>query len=323
MPFPTSLSLLPLLVPLLSVPAVPLDGAPTGEGLATLATAPVTSVRRRPVHRQPPSGCEDPGSPAYDAVAIGQVNRGRLSQGRFVGESEIIRHVDAHDCNFWGTTELAGAIERVAASIAADHPGARLTIGELSRREGGEIAGHASHENGLDVDLGFYWLDERGRAYEPGRFVNVRRDKTTRVGGRTLTFDTARNWKIIEGFLTDPEADLNIVIVHPRIRRWLLTHARTHGVDRELRRRAAIVLRRPNRGSHPHLNHFHLRIYCPESAGRCEDKNALYDWVARARATEESESVASRSSASPTEGESSGPGASPSITNTGTGRTRS
>lgn len=297
----TPLLFLPFLLPFLSMPVVSPEA--TVAEPATAATSPSTVrapappartspapepavVSPRSTNRQAPSGCVAPASSARPSVASGRVNAGRLSRGTFVGESELVRHVDAHDCNFWGTTELAGAIERAARSVAAERPGARLTIGELSKRRGGDIHGHASHENGLDVDLGFYWLDSRGQPYEPRGFVDVRPDRTARVDGRKLTFDTARNWALIEAFLTDPEADLNIVVVDIEIRRWLLEHARAIGVDPVLRRRASIVLRIPNAGAHPHRNHFHLRIYCPESAGACRDKNELYDWVAEARARE-------------------------------------
>lgn len=280
--FSTSLTFLPFILPFLSLPVAPLEPSAVSERTAHVQPPVVSPAPRH--HRQPASGCEGPEAPVYDSVASGRVNHGRLRGGTFVGESEALRHVDAHGCHFWGTTELTGAVERVAERIAADRSGARLTIGELSKRRGGEIHGHASHENGLDVDLGFYWLDARGRPYEPAGFVDVRPDKTARVDGKTLRFDVARNWEIVEGFLTDPEVDLAIVVVDIRIRRWLLDHARAIGVDPALRRRASIVLRIPNAGAHPHRNHFHLRVFCPESDGACRDRSAPYEWVAEARA---------------------------------------
>ena len=66
------------------------------------------------------------------------------------------------DWRRWGTAELVSTIE----SIAADYQvrfgaGPRLVIGDLSRPHGGSFgekfggAGHASHQNGRDVDI-FY-----------------------------------------------------------------------------------------------------------------------------------------------------------------------
>jgi murein endopeptidase len=62
----------------------------------------------------------------------------------------------------WGTAELVSTVE----SIAADYqvrfgPGPRLVVGDLSRPRGGSFGekfggvGHASHQNGRDVDI-FY-----------------------------------------------------------------------------------------------------------------------------------------------------------------------
>ena len=235
-------------------------------------------------HRAAPSGCSPQSAvPSYDSASHGTPQRGRLSRGKFLTESNTIHHVDAQDCNFWGTDELTGMVQRVARKVAAEHPGVRLTVGELSKRRGGDIHGHGSHENGRDVDLGFYWVDEDGRPYEPSRFIDARRDKTAMVGGKKLTFDVERNWKIVEALLTDEEADLNIIVINARIRRWLLDYAREARVSPDLRRRASIVMRVPARGSHPHLNHFHVRIWCPEDDGQCRDRGQLWEWVEEAR----------------------------------------
>ena len=252
------------------------------------ASEPTPATRIAPAvpvgHRAAPSGCDEAVVPSYTSLSYGTPTRGRLSDAQFLGESEFVHHVDAQNCNFWGTDELVGVVGRVARKVAAENPGVRLTVGELSQEEGGDIVGHSSHENGRDVDFGFYWVDEDGLPYEPSRLINVRADKTAVVDGKTLTFDVARNWKIIEALLTDEEADLNIALINVRIRRWLLDYARESGVSDDLRHRASVVMRVPKRGAHPHLNHFHVRIYCPEDDGQCRDFNGLWDWVADARA---------------------------------------
>lgn len=277
-------------LPFFFLPLDPADIAPVSKALpSTVDLAPVARFATPepepvPGHRAEPSGCTAATVPLAESVSTGTPTRGRLTHGKFLEESELVRHVDASDCNFWGTDELVGAIERVATAVAEEHPGHRLTVGELSKRRGGDIRGHGSHENGRDVDFGFYFLDEAGLPYEPGRLIRVRRDKTARADGEVLTFDVARNWKLVEALLTDEEADVNIILVDARIRRWLLAHARSIGVADELYRHASRVLLRPRRGDHPHRNHFHVRVYCPESDERCRDFNGLWDWVERARA---------------------------------------
>lgn len=234
----------------------------------------LTAILPPPGHQAPPSECLPPADhPTRPARASGAPDDGKLHRAHFLAESGSIRHVDAWGCHFWGTDTLVGALQRVAARIEAEHPGARLTVGELSMREGGDIAGHRSHENGLDVDLGFYWTDEHGLPYEPRRLLQAGPDRRGHELGRTLTFDLARNWALIEGLLTDPSAELAVVVVNAQVRQWLLDHARATGVGRRLRRRAAKVIRIPRPGRHPHRNHFHVRIFCPEHAGACRDLN--------------------------------------------------
>ena len=79
----------------------------------------------------------------------------------------------------WGTDRLIRTTLRVARRYRRENPGApRLTIGDLSRPRGGDFGpqygeiGHASHQNGLDIDIYYPRRDRRERAptqAEPGR----------------------------------------------------------------------------------------------------------------------------------------------------------
>jgi murein endopeptidase len=71
----------------------------------------------------------------------------------------------------WGTDRLVRTVLRVVDEYAAAHPDApRVGIGDLSRRNGGDFGptygwpGHASHQNGLDVDVYYPRLDRKERA---------------------------------------------------------------------------------------------------------------------------------------------------------------
>jgi Penicillin-insensitive murein endopeptidase/Zinc carboxypeptidase len=71
----------------------------------------------------------------------------------------------------WGTDRLVRTVQRVLSEYAEAHPDApRVGIGDLSRPNGGDFGprygwpGHASHQNGLDVDLYYPRLDRTERA---------------------------------------------------------------------------------------------------------------------------------------------------------------
>ena len=70
----------------------------------------------------------------------------------------------------YGNQRLVRTLLSVLAGYAADHPGApRVGVGDLSRRHGGDFGaryggiGHASHQNGLDVDVYYPRRDRRER----------------------------------------------------------------------------------------------------------------------------------------------------------------
>ena len=81
----------------------------------------------------------------------------------------------------WGTDRLIRTTLRVARRYMRENPRApRLTIGDLSRPRGGDFGpqygfiGHASHQNGLDVDIYYPRRDRRERPPKQPSQVDVR-----------------------------------------------------------------------------------------------------------------------------------------------------
>jgi hypothetical protein len=100
--------------------------------------------------------------------ALGYPHAGRMVAGvrlpaegaHFFTWDPIRRRSPDRDWRRWGTDDLVRTTLRVARAYATAHPGApRLGIGDLSRRHGGDFGprfgaiGHATHQNGLDVDV--------------------------------------------------------------------------------------------------------------------------------------------------------------------------
>ena len=120
-----------------------------------------------------------------ESVALGRPNAGRLVRGvQLPSEGEDfftwdpIRHTTPNrDWRRHGTDHLVRVLLRVLAEFRAAHPGAaRVGIGDLSRRHGGEFGahfgglGHASHQNGLDADI-YYprWDGQERRPFKPSQ----------------------------------------------------------------------------------------------------------------------------------------------------------
>jgi hypothetical protein len=113
------------------------------------------------------------------SVAVGDPAAGRLIRGvRLPSEGEhfftwdpVKRRSPNRDWRRWGTDRLVRLVLQVAREYRAAHPGApRMAIGDLSRPRGGDFGpqfgyiGHASHQNGLDVDIYYPRADGRERA---------------------------------------------------------------------------------------------------------------------------------------------------------------
>jgi murein endopeptidase len=111
-------------------------------------------------------------APAADAAcrsrALGETNHGRLACGvQLPGETDALVTWDfplARSPNRgwrrWGTQKLIDTVELISLDYGTRFPiGPRLVVGDLSRRHGGPFreeyggVGHASHQNGLDVDI--------------------------------------------------------------------------------------------------------------------------------------------------------------------------
>ncbi len=212
--------------------------------------------------------------------SIGWAWRGRLLHGVAAVESAFVHHVEEYRPGgaFWGTWELVQLLERAAWRVHRRLPGVRLSIGELSKRGGGRLRGHHSHQSGRDVDIAFYMLGPDGRPIEPRTFVAFDRRGRGLGVNRIYRFDDARNWELVAKLVADGDARVQFIFVASTLKRRLLREGRRRGAPRVLLERAEKVMVQPTHG-HPHRNHFHVRIYCsPGDRPSCKDRPPFHPW---------------------------------------------
>lgn len=212
--------------------------------------------------------------------SVGFAWQGTLSRGVRLKPNDNLRYVTEYEPldHYYGTWQLVQLLERAAQRVAVRLPGARLSVGELSAQHGGNLPGHASHESGRDVDVGFYMLDARGRPYDAYAYANFDdrgRGIKPNVG---LGFDVKRNWELVSRLITDGDARVQYIFVAQGLRWLLLEEAKRVGTPRSIIDRAARVMV-PPRERHPHGNHFHVRIYCsPNERPKCADQGPIWPW---------------------------------------------
>jgi murein endopeptidase len=143
--------------------------------------APLPPVRPAEKRRAEPAE-KRRAEPLPPARAAGVPWSGRLVNGRmlpvsgpgYVTWDPIRKRVPNRGWRTWGTGRLLRTVQRVLAAYARRHPDAPpVLVGDLSRPRGGDFGprfggiGHASHQNGLDVDI--YYPRTDGRLRSPAR----------------------------------------------------------------------------------------------------------------------------------------------------------
>jgi len=124
-----------------------------------------------------------------ESRAVGLPYAGRLERGvRLPAEGDtyftwdpVRKTTPNRGWRRWGTDRLIRTTLRIARRYMRENPGApRLTIGDLSRPHGGDFGpqygsiGHASHQNGLDIDVYYPRGDRNERPPDLPRQVDVR-----------------------------------------------------------------------------------------------------------------------------------------------------
>ena len=212
--------------------------------------------------------------------SLGYAWEGRLIRGMQLRESRYVRYVPEYAAagRFYGTWQLVQLLERGARRVALRLPGSRLSVGELSSKEGGDVVGHRSHESGRDADVGFFMTRADGRPYAGRSFAPFDAQGRGLPPHADLRFDDARNWELVAKLVDDADARVQYIFVAHEIKQRLLREAARRHAPAELVSRAAAVLVEPSHGN-PHRSHFHVRIYCsPADRAVCLDVGPYWAW---------------------------------------------
>ena len=221
-------------------------------------------------------------------VSVNGTSLSTVSSGTLVGGGYLERSGAHHTSlpahrrrdNRYGTVELVSVIRHAAARVAAEFPGSKLHVGNLSQRGGGDLTVSVSHNSGRDADLAFFVVgDPRAR---PTNFVRFDAQGRSRKASGRWRFDVPRNWALVKALIqTDGvPGDTQFLFISRGLKQLLMEHARRRGEDPEILRRADKILKQPT-GSLPHDDHLHLRLYCPadDLLDGCRNYGPTWDWV--------------------------------------------
>lgn len=194
------------------------------------------------------------------SASYGRPQRGRLIGGVSMDTSTGIR-VRRTELAY-GTRRVVRLLKAAAADVQARWPETpNLVLGDISKRHGGRLKRHNSHQSGRDADVSFY---HRGNIQTPD-FLSMDAE----------TFDAARNWHIFKT-LIDGRHVSYIFIDYP-LQKLLYNYALSIGYTPDQLKH---VIQYPSpvtanvgiiRHVPGHADHWHIRFSCGPKDGSCQD----------------------------------------------------
>jgi murein endopeptidase len=171
------------------------------------------------------------------------------------------RRVTAERWKTWGSRSTIRQLDRVLARWAKAHPDwPEVLVGNISRRGGGPIEPHKTHQSGRDVDLGYVSKpNKEGRGWQKMNAANLDAEKT---------------WALMQAFIS--EANVEVIYADRKLQHLLLKAARKRPRARadQLRqwfevapgaRRGETLIRHIP----AHDDHFHVRFACDDAERQC------------------------------------------------------
>lgn len=189
--------------------------------------------------------------PSLGSMSLGKPNAGALVNGVQFPEGERWEIVQAQRA--YGTQETIDYLITAIDAVHEQFPGAhKLSIGHLSKPEGGRIYPHRSHQSGRDIDIGYYYVPERAEWYRPAN---------------KHTLDVERSWALVKAFVV--HTDVEMMFIDRSVQRLLKEHALAIGEDPSwLNTIFEYKSRHPEpivRHTWGHKTHIHVRFYNPKA----------------------------------------------------------
>ena len=201
------------------------------------------------------------------AVAIGHYHRGCLAAGVELpinGPNWQVMRVSRN--RNWGHPTLIHFLEKFAPAAAKATGWNGILVGDLAQPRGGPSpSDHASHQNGLDVDIWFMPMPDR---------VLTKEERDT-ISAINLVSD---DWKSLNPETWTPQhvAFIKTAAQQPGVQRVLVNAA----IKKELCRLEAkkphawMAKVRPWYGHHDHI---HVRLFCPAGSPKCQAQEPVKD----------------------------------------------
>lgn len=164
--------------------------------------------------------------------------------------------------HYFGTDETIDALVNLSSQFLDEFPTSeRIQIADISGEKGGLIPGHASHQNGLDVDVIFMRVNKHEYPEDADPDVGMN-EYFVKNGQPTENFDIHRNYILLKRFYET--GIINRIFIDRVLKSAICQHSQSLGHysnDTEFLRKLRHV--------ENHQHHFHVRFECPSSDSKC------------------------------------------------------
>lgn len=183
------------------------------------------------------------------SIAVGFADAGRLINAVHVGHSDAWQLVVPDMA--YGTQETVDYLHACAQQVHQQFPMvAPLRINHIGKKDGGYIRPHKSHQNGRDVDIGFFYKNNQNPG--SGRRVN-----------RIPHMDMGPNWAFVRSVMT--QTDVQVLLVDRKVQQAMYDYAVSIGEDRAWLDTLFFSAGAPIQHARRHRDHFHVRFFSPRS----------------------------------------------------------
>jgi len=196
--------------------------------------------------------------------AIGRPQNGRLVDGIQLpdGPGYFVRRKNRN----YGTADTIRALQNAFFAVKKRLPRVHdIVVGDISKKDGGRLAPHKSHQTGIDADIGFYFHNQKPAGPKVA------------LDAQSSKLDLEATWALIEEFVgaSADKSRVDYMFIGYGVQEKLYRYAESKG---ESKKKLAWLFQYP-RGSRAmhglirhepgHTNHIHIRFKCPRHNKEC------------------------------------------------------
>lgn len=200
--------------------------------------------------------------------AVGSPDQGRLRNASFLKThldsyklSDRIVIANSSTKNYYGTQEMMNVLEAIGHK-AYSYLQNRIYISRISDKDGGRLPPSKSHQNGMDVDIGYPTV--QGKVGFP--------IVAAHGSLRKSDFSAAKTLELFKFLMTQTVSPVDRLFVDQSIITALCREAKNQGKFRGSERASYVKIFENLQHVDGHENHYHLRLRCTPNQPDCRHK---------------------------------------------------